>query len=166
LIYVVVETARGIMNLASIASADARLAGLIFGAEDLAGDLGATRTPDGWEVLYARSAIVVAAVANNLPSFDTVYIALTDLDGLRADSLRAAQMGFTGKLAIHPRQVAVIHEAFTPSAAEIDRAQRLIVAFEDHQRSGTGAFAFEGKMVDLPLLRAAQRTLQRAGLVT
>jgi citrate lyase beta subunit len=165
-ILAVVESARGILNLNSIAAADLRLAGLIFGAEDLAGDLGAVRTPEGWEVLYARSAVVIAAVANNLQSFDTVYVALADLDGLRADALRAAQMGFTGKLAIHPRQVAVIHEAFTPSAVEIDRAQRLIIAFEENQRHGAGAFAFEGKMVDLPLLRAAQRVLQRAGLVS
>ena len=165
-VFAVVETARGILNLSSIAAADQRLAGLIFGAEDLAGDLGAVRTPEGWEVLYARSAIIIAAVAYNLQSFDTVYVALADLDGLRDDALRAAQMGFSGKLAIHPRQVAVIHEAFTPSAVEVDRAQRLIIAFEENQRNGAGAFAFEGKMVDLPLLRAAQRVLQRAGLVS
>jgi citrate lyase beta subunit len=160
----VVETARGILNLREIAAADQRLTGLVFGAEDLAGDLGATRTSEGWEVFYARSAVVIAAVANNLQVFDSVFVALSEPAGLRADAARAVQMGFTGKLAIHPRQVPIINEAFTPSSAEIERAQRLIVAFAEQQRHGAGAFAFEGKMVDMPLLRAAQRVLRRAGL--
>ncbi len=159
----IVETARGVMNLDQIAQADARLAALCFGAEDLAGDIGATRTPDGWEVFYARSAVVVAAAAYGLQAIDTPYVDLTDLDGLAVDAQRAAGLGYTGKFAIHPRHVSVIVAAFTPSAGAVDQARRLIDAYHAHQAAGAGAFAWEGKMVDTPMLRAAERILARAG---
>ncbi len=159
----VVETARGIMNLNEIAAADGRLRALIFGAEDLAGDIGATRSKEGWEIFYGRSAVVLAARAHDLQAIDTVYVAFNDDDGLREDARRALQMGYDGKLAIHPRQVPIIHDAFTPNAEEIAHARALMQIFEEHQRNGTGAFEFYGKMVDMPMLRAAQRILQRAG---
>ena len=159
---VVVETARGIMNLREIAEADPRLAALIFGAEDFVGDIGATRTRDGWEMFYARSAVVVVAAANGLQAIDTVFTDLTDLDGLRVETERALQMGFAGKLAIHPRQVAVINDVFTPSADAVARAHALLAAFEAHQADGTGAFNHNGQMVDMPMVRAARRVLQRA----
>ena len=158
----VVETARGIMRLSEIAGADARLRVLMFGAEDLAGDLGATRTKEGREVSYGRSAVLVAARAHDLQAIDTVYVAFADDEGLRADAHCALQLGYDGKLAIHPRQVPIINEVFTPSANEVAHARELMRVFEEHQRNGTGAFEFYGKMVDMPMLRAAQRTLQRA----
>jgi citrate lyase beta subunit len=164
---VVIETARGVMKLDEIAAtsgADERLDALIFGSEDFAGDVGATRTREGWEIFYARSAVVTAAAAYNLQAIDTVFIDLNDLDGLRAETQFALQLGYTGKLAIHPKQVAVINDVFTPSTEAVARAQRLLQIFEEHQQQGTGAFAFEGKMVDMPMVRAAQRILQRAGL--
>ena len=160
----VIETARGVMKLDEIAAADSRLRVLMFGAEDFAGDLGAQRTPGGREVLFARSAVVIAARAYNLQAIDTVYVAFGDDEGLREDARCALEMGYDGKLAIHPRQVPIINEVFTPSAEEIARARDLMRIFDEHQRSGTGAFDFHGKMVDMPMIRAAQRTLQRAGL--
>jgi citrate lyase beta subunit len=160
----VIETARGVMKLDEVASADERLDALAFGSEDFAGDIGATRTRDGWEIFYARSAVVTAAAAYGLQALDTVFVDLNDLDGLRAEAQFALRLGYTGKLAIHPKQVAVINEVFTPSAEEVARAQRLMQVFAEQQQQGAGAFAFEGKMVDMPIVRAAQRVLQRAGL--
>ncbi len=159
----IIESARGILHAGAIAAATPRLEALIFGAEDFAGDVGATRTREGWEVFYARSAVVVAAAAHGLQAIDTVFTHLHDLDGLRAEAEFALRMGFDGKLAIHPRQVAVILNAFTPEPEEVERALRLIAAFEAHQAQGKGAFAHEGKMVDMPMVRAAKRLLARAG---
>ncbi len=160
----VIETARGVMKLEEIAAANPRLRALMFGSEDLAGDLGATRTQAGREIFYARSAVLIAARANNLQAIDSVYIAFGDDEGLREDARCALQMGYDGKLAIHPRQVPIINEVFTPTEEEIARAHELMQVFDRHQRNGTGAFEFHGKMVDMPMLRSAQRTLQRAGM--
>lgn len=158
----VVETAVGILNLKEIAGATERLDAILFGAEDLAGDIGATRTNEGWEVLYARSAVVTTCAAFGLQAIDTVFVDLTDLDSLQADCEFAMRMGYLGKMAIHPRQLPVINRAFTPSDDEVAAAQRLIDAFQEQQAAGTGAFEYEGKMVDMPMVRAAHRTLARA----
>lgn len=155
------ETARGVVNAAPIAASSERLVALLFGAEDLAGDVGLTRTREGTEILYARSAVVLAAAAHGLAAIDTLFTDLTDLDGLAADARFGVQLGFAGKMAIHPRQVEVIHRAFAPSSEERDRAERLIAAYAEHQAAGTGAFEFEGKMVDRPMVRAAERVLSR-----
>lgn len=162
----IVETARGILRLEDIAQADPRLDALAFGAEDLAGDIGATRSKDGWEVFHARSAVVIAAAAYGLQALDTPWVDLADLAGLAEDARRAAHMGYSGKLAIHPRHVPVIVDAFTPSAESIAAAQRLLAAYHAHQAVGAGAFALDGKMVDAPMLRAAERLLARAGVPT
>ncbi len=158
----IIETARGVVNLREIAQADRRLVALIFGAEDLCGDIGAIRSKEGKEVYYARSAVVIHAAAFGLQAIDTPYVDLHNLEGLRMDTAEAVQMGYTGKLAIHPKQIVSIEDVFTPQDAEIAAAQRLIAAFEAHQASGTGVFAYEGKMVDMPMIRAAQRVLARA----
>ncbi|MCC6614107.1 MAG: CoA ester lyase [Anaerolineae bacterium] len=160
----IIESALGVVNLSEIAAADARLAALAFGAEDLAGDIGAIRTPGGEEVWYARSAVVLHAKARQLAAIDTPFVDLHDGDGLRAETERVLRMGYTGKLAIHPNQVEIIQQVFTPSPEDIQRARRLIEAHDAHQAAGTGVFAFEGKMVDMPMIRAAQTVLSRAAL--
>jgi citrate lyase beta subunit len=158
----IVESARGILNLRDIAESDPRIVALIFGAEDLAGDIGAKRTPDGWEVFYARSAVVLHAKAFGLQAIDTVYVDLQDVDGLTTDTEQALYMGYTGKLAIHLRQVDPIQSVFTPSEEEIQQAQRLIHAYHGYLQAGTGAFQLDGKMVDMPIVRAAEAVLARA----
>jgi len=158
----VVETALGVMNLREIAQADARLDALMFGAEDLAGDIGAVRTRVGWEVFFARSAVVTAAAAYGLQAIDMIFVDFQNLDGLAEECRTARQMGYVGKMAIHPKQVEIINREFSPTPAEIDRAQRLVAAHRAHQQSGRGAFAFEGKMVDMPVIRAAEHVLARA----
>jgi citrate lyase beta subunit len=158
----IVESARGIVNLASIAAAGDRLVALIFGAEDLAGDIGATRTQPGWEVFYARSALVTHAAAFDLQAIDMVYVDFRDIPGLRAEATQGLQMGFAGKQIIHPNQVQPVQEAFTPGEDEIRRAKRIYEAAHRHAQAGEGAFSLDGKMVDAPIVKAAQRVLERA----
>jgi citrate lyase beta subunit len=157
-----VETAKGILNLKEIAESDKRLEAIIFGAEDYAASIGATRTREGTEVLYARSAVVTACAANELQAIDMVYIDFRDVEGLRREAEEGARLGFSGKQIIHPNQVAAVQEAFTPSEEAIEYAQRVVRAFSASQKEGKGAFALDGKMIDMPLLKNAQKVLDRA----
>jgi citrate lyase beta subunit len=157
----VVETAAGIVNLKEIAAAP-RLEALIFGAEDYAASLGATRTRSGWEVLHARSSLLTHAAAARLQAIDMVFIDFKDTVNLEVEARQGAQMGFSGKQVIHPNQVAPVQEAFTPGSEAVEYARRLVEAFDAHQEQGKGAFALDGKMIDLPLVRAAQGVLERA----
>jgi citrate lyase beta subunit len=157
-----VETARGLLNLNEIA-AQPRLDAIIFGAEDFATDIGATRTPEAWEVFYARSAIVIAAAAYGLQAIDMVSIDFKDMDRLRVESRFGAQLGYTGKQVIHPNQVTPVQEAFSPDQAAIQHAQRIVDSFEASLKEGKGAYALDGdKMIDMPLVKAARSVLLRA----
>ena len=157
-----VETAKGILNLKEIAEADKRLEAIIFGAEDYAASVGATRTKEATEVLYARSAVVTACAANDLQAIDMVYIDFRDLEGLRVEAEQGAGLGFSGKQVIHPNQVVPVQEAFTPSDSAIEYAKRIVELFESSQKEGKGAYALDGKMIDMPLLKNAQKVLDRA----
>lgn len=157
-----VETAKGILNLKEIAQSDLRLDAIIFGAEDYAASIGARRTKEGTEVLYARQAVVTACAANDLQAIDMVFIDFRDEAGLRLESEQGAGFGFSGKQIIHPNQVAAVQEAFTPSAEAIEYARRIVETFESSQSEGKGAYALDGKMIDMPLLKNAQKVLDRA----
>ncbi len=161
-ILALLETGQGILRAPEIAKADPRLVGLMFGAEDLAGDLGARRTREGWEIFHARSHVALVARAHELLAIDTVFVDLEDLEGLAAEAQRARNLGYTGKMAIHPRQVPVIQATFSPTEEEIQAARRLVEAFQAHQNAGTGAFVLDGRMVDMPMVRAAQKLLALA----
>ena len=165
-ILAIIESALGIVNLASIAASDPRLDALLFGAEDLCGDMGAVRTREGREVAFARSAVAIHAAARRLQAIDTPFVDLRDLEGLVAETREALTLGYTGKLAIHPRQVAPIQETLTPRPEEIDEARRLIDEHERQQEKGAGVFVLEGRMVDMPMVRAARAVLARAGAAT
>ncbi len=160
-ILVDVETARGILNLNEIAS-HPRLDALIFGGEDYAASVGATRTKEALELLYAREATVAAAAAYGLQAIDIVAIDFKDLDALHIESEFGAQLGFTGKQIIHPAQVEPVQKAFTPNDAAIAQAKRIVETFEASQAKGAGAYALVGKMIDRPLLKNAQKVLERA----
>jgi citrate lyase beta subunit len=161
-IVVMVETARGIVNLKEIASAAERLDALVFGAEDLAGDLGATRTPEAWEVFHARSAVVLHAAGFGLQAIDMVFVDYSDTTGLAREAEAGARLGYAGKQAIHPNQIAPIQQAFTPSEAAVASARRIVEAYEAHTASGVGAFGLDGRMVDMPVVKAAQQVLAKA----
>jgi citrate lyase beta subunit len=157
-----VETAKGILNLKEIAEAGKRLEAIIFGAEDYAASIGAKRTREATEVLYARQAVVTACAANDLQAIDMVFIDFRDNEGLRAEAEQGAGFGFSGKQIIHPNQVAAVQEAFTPSDEAIGYAKRIVESFESSQREGKGAYALDGKMIDMPLLKNAEKVLERA----
>ena len=159
---VMIETARGVVNLKEIAEACPRLTALVFGAEDLAGNIGAVRTPEAWEVFYARSAVVTHAAAYGLQAIDMVFVDYGDTEGLRREAQQGAQMGYAGKQLIHPNQIQPVHEAFTPDEAAIARARRIVEAHRQHQADGVGAFALDGKMVDMPVVKAAEQILAKA----
>lgn len=161
-ILAMIETARGVVNLREIAQASPRLTALVFGAEDLAGDIGAVRTPEGWEVFYARSAVVTHAAAYGLQAIDMVFVDYGDTDGLKREARQGAQMGYAGKQLIHPNQVQPVHEAFTPDEAAIAHAKRVVEAHRHHQATGLGAFALDSKMVDMPVVKAAEHVLAKA----
>ena len=157
-----VESAMGIVNLREIASASPRLQALIFGSEDLASDIGAIRTREATEILYARSKVVTYAAAYDLQAIDIVFVDFHDAEGLYQEALQGMRMGFAGKQIIHPNQVKPVQAAFTPTEAEIQQAKRVMEAYEAHKKEGQGAFALDGKMVDAPIVKAAERILARA----
>jgi len=161
-ILALVETAAGVLAADEIASADATDA-LVFGAEDLAADIGATRTDEGTEVLYARERVVVAASAAGVDAIDTLWTDFEDEDGLRTDAAFARDLGYDGKLAIHPAQVPVINDAFTPDPETVDWAERVLDANTAAEADDRGVFEVDGEMVDAPLIRRAERVLDRAG---
>lgn len=159
------ETAKGVINAAAIAEAP-NVVALMWGAEDLVASLGGTssRWPDGRYrnvALHARSQVLLAAGAAGKAPLDSVYLDVTDSAGLKAESDDAVATGFAAKVSIHPTQMPVIRESFTPGPVEVKRAQRILAAA---QQSDRGVFTFEGAMVDEPVLRHARKTLARAGL--
>lgn len=156
-----VESAAGVLAAEPIAAVDATGA-LLFGAEDLAGDIGATRTAEGAEVAYARQHVLLAARAAGVDAIDTLYPAFEDDDGLRRDAEFALQLGYDGKMAIHPAQVSVLNEAFRPDDDRIDWARRVVATLEDVDAARTGVSVVDGEMVDAPMVRQAERILERA----
>jgi citrate lyase beta subunit len=156
-----VETAKGILNLKEIVS-HPRLDGVIFGGEDFATSIGATRTENAAELFYARQAVVTACAAYGLQAIDIVAIDFKDLKRVRREAEIGARLGFSGKQIIHPNQVVPVQEAFTPDDESITHAQRVVEAFESHQKEGKGAFALDGQMIDMPLVKNAQKVLERA----
>lgn len=156
-----VETAAGVLHAEAIAEADATDA-LFFGAEDLSADIGATRTAEGDEVAHARQQVVLAAAAAGVDAIDTVFTDIDDIEGLRADTRRAVQLGFDGKPAVHPDQVEPINEAFVPDEDELVWARRVLEAHREADADDRGVFAVDGQMIDEPLLRRARRLVERA----
>ncbi len=156
-----VETAKGILNLQEIAS-HPRLDALIFGGEDFAASIGAIRTRGATELLYARQAAVIAAAAFGLQAIDIVTIDFKDLEALRLESEFGARLGFTGKQIIHPAQVEPVQSAFTPGEEAIAHARRIVETFETSQAKGAGAYALDGRMIDMPLVKNAHKVLDRA----
>ncbi len=156
-----IETAKGILNLKEIAS-HPRLDALIFGGEDYAASLGATRTRQADELIYARLATLNAAAAFGIQAIDIVTVEFRDPAIVREEALFGARLGFSGKQIIHPNQVEPVQSAFTPSDESIAYAKRVVETFEANQAKGAGAYDLDGKMIDMPLLKNAQKVLDRA----
>lgn len=164
-----VESAMGLMNLRDVfkKTIDLQLKeqlyvldGVVFGSDDFCADIGATRTADAKELLYARQKIVTCAKAFKLQAIDMVHIDLKDLEGIERQSLEGARMGFTGKQVIHPSHVPIVQRAFSPTQEQVAWAAELVEAFSKHTESGKGAFTFHGKMIDMPSVLQAKNILQ------
>lgn len=156
-----VESTRGVLNAEEIADAPETDA-LVFGAEDLAADMGATRTDEGTEILYARQKVVLAASAAGVDAIDTVHTDFGDESGLRRETETAREFGYDGKLAIHPSQVSVINDAFTPEPERVEWAENVIAARDEAAAEGRGVFSVDGEMIDAPLIAQAERVLDLA----
>lgn len=161
-IMAIIENAMGIINLKEIAQAGSRLVALICGGEDLAADINAVRTRAGWELFYARSAVVLHAGAFNLQAIDMVTTDFTDAHAIEEEAEKSLEMGFSGKQIIHPNQIEPVQNAFTPDEDEIAYSLQLIEKYEEGEKNGQVAFALDGVMVDLPVILRAQRLLKRA----
>lgn len=157
-----IETAAALLDAPRIARAADRVIGLAFGSEDFALDLGlpTKREGEAADLLYARSATVVAAVSAGKLAFDGIWPDIEDAAGLRADSLRARRLGFNGKTLIHPDHIAVVNEVFSPTAAEVEEAGRVVRAFDEALARGHGAVALDGRMLDAPVVDRARRVLR------
>jgi citrate lyase subunit beta-like protein len=160
----IIETPKAFLWLRDICAADPHIQGLIFGGEDLCAELGATRTTQAAGLLYARSALVMHAAAFNLQAIDMVHTDFKNQITLIAEARQGAEMGFTGKQVIHPSQIEAVQKAFSPSPVEVEQAQRVVALFHEHQARGQGAFAMDGQMVDMPVVRRAENILARAGI--
>lgn len=158
-IHAMLETARGLEHAFEIATASPRVKALTLGGQDLTADLGVQKTREGWELFYARGRVVMAARAAGIAAFDTVWTDVDDPEGLAAEAKQIVEMGFTGKAAIHPSQIPVIHEAFRPDPREFRRAWRIVTAAEEAERQGKGVLLVDGRMVDGPIVVRAQRLL-------
>lgn len=158
----IIESALGCFRALEIATASTNVAALTIGLEDYTADLGAPRTAEGRESLWARQVVVNAARAAGVAPIDTVFSDVADVEGLRAACLEAKALGFEGKGCIHPRQVPVVHEAFAPSAEEIEKARRIVLAFDEAEKKRLGVVALGSKMIDPPVVKRALRTVTMA----
>ncbi len=167
LILIATETPQGLLKIGEIAAASKRIAAISWGIEDLSAAMGLPRVRDeAGRYLdiprYARVMCAVAASAAGVEALDTVYTDIPDLEGLRRECRDGMTMGFTGKISIHPSQIEVINQEFTPSKADALDALALIAAFEEHAKKGAGAFAWKGQMMDQPHLTRARKIAERA----
>lgn len=157
-----IESAQGILAVNDIAKASPRLMGIALGAEDYVRNMKTERSPDGIELLFARSSILHAARANGLMAFDTVYSDARNEEGFLREASLIKQLGFDGKSLINPNQIVLIHNLFAPTQKEVDHATRVIAAAEEAERNGSGVVSLNGKMVDSPIIERAKLVLQRA----
>ena len=156
----IIETGKGLAAIDAICRAGGRLRKVVFGAADYTLDMNMQWTRDESELASARAAIVLASRAAGIePPLDTVWTRLQDGEGLRASVQISFNMGFQGRMCIHPDQIAIVHEIFTPSADEYERAQKIVAAFEEAERAGSASIRVDGQFVDYPIVEKARRTV-------
>ena len=158
----ILESGQGIESAAAIAAASDNVVALTIGLEDYTADLGVVKTAEGKESLYARTRLVNAARAAGVQAIDSVYGDVGDMDGLKRWGENARALGFEGMGCIHPSQIPVIHAAFAPTGAEIEKAQKIVNAFEEAQQRGAGVVSLGSKMIDPPVVQRALKLVARA----
>ena len=158
----ILESALGIENALGIAKASPQMVALTIGLEDYTADLGVVKSSTGTESLYARQRTVNAARAAGLQAIDSVFGDVGDLEGLRSWALNSRALGFEGMGCVHPMQIAVIHEAFAPTAAELEKARKIVAAYDEAQAKGIGVVSLGSKMIDPPVVQRALKLIARA----
>lgn len=155
----IIESSLGCFEASYIASSSSNVVGLTIGLEDYTADIGAERTVEGRESFWARSVVVNAARAAGVQPIDSVFSDVNDNDGLYKSCLESKSMGFEGKGCIHPRQIPIIHQAFAPSQKEIEKAKKIVLAFEEAEKKGLAVVSLGSKMVDPPVVKRALKTI-------
>ena len=159
----IIETGKGVANVGAITSAGTRVKRIAFGAGDFTLDMGLTWTRAETELLPYRSACVLASRAAGIEApIDTVWVDLKDAEGFRASTGRIKELGFQGKMCIHPDQVPVVNEVLSPSAAEVEWSRKVVEAFDAAERAGSASIQLEGKFIDYPIVYRARRVLAQA----
>ncbi|MBN1340336.1 MAG: citrate lyase subunit beta [Bacteroidales bacterium] len=158
----IIESARGVMKSFEIAAAAGNVVALAIGLEDYTADIGAMRTQEGTESFFARSMVVNAAKAARIQAIDSVYSDISNMEGLKQNVLASKLLGFDGMGCIHPRQIRVIHDYFAPEEAEIEKARKIVNAFIEATEKGLGVVALGSKMIDPPVVKRAQKTIDLA----
>jgi citrate lyase subunit beta/citryl-CoA lyase len=158
----IIESAAGVMQAFEIACSSKQVVALAIGLEDYTADIGAQRTTEGNESFFARSMIMNAARAAGIQPIDSVFSDVDDLESLAANVKKSKALGFGGMGCIHPRQVQVIRDNFMPDPGECDKARKIVLAFDDAEKAGSGVVSLNGKMIDPPVVKRALKTIERA----
>ncbi len=158
----IIESAKGIKNAFEIAEASKYNCSLTIGLEDYTADIGTQRTVEEKESFMARSTIVAAAKAAGLQAIDTVFSDVNDMEGLRKSTEEIKSLGFEGKGCIHPRQINIIHKALAPTESEIEKAKKIVLAFDEAKSKGLGVVSIGSKMIDAPVVKRAETTIKLA----
>jgi citrate lyase subunit beta/citryl-CoA lyase len=161
---IAIESPKGLLNAPAIAASSSRVTGLMFGAEDFGREIGlpAVREGEARDLIYARSALVIAASSAHVQAVDGVWVDLNDSEGLVGFAKQSRQLGFSGMSSIHPSQIEPINTVFSPTAEEIDYCQKVLQAFEEANARGDGSIAFGGQLIDRPIVERARRTIDMA----
>ena len=164
---VAIESPKGLLNAPAIAASTDRVIGLMFGAEDYGRELGlpTSREGEARDLIYARSAMVVAAASAHVQAVDGVWVDLQDGDGLLGFARQSRRLGFSGMSLIHPSQIDPINGVFSPTPDEIDYSQRVVQAYDEAVARGDGSIAFGGQLIDRPIVERARRTLEMAKML-
>lgn len=157
-----IETAMGIMDIVNICKASKLFVGLILGAEDYSSNMGVERTKSNKEIEFARFTLATCAKAFEVDSIDTPYTDVEDFDGLIKDTTFAKSIGLSGRLLINPRQVEYVHKVLSPTEEEIEEASAILQKADEAKKEGLGVFSYKGKMVDLPVIKRAENTINNA----
>ena len=158
----IIESALGVIKAYEIATASEKVCALAIGLEDYTADIGTQRTNEGRESIFARQMLVNAAKAAGIQAIDTVFSDVADMEALRQSVIEAKSLGFEGKGCIHPRQIKIVHEAFAPTTEEIEKAKKIVIAFEEAEKKGLGVVSLGSKMIDPPVVKRALKTINLA----
>jgi len=158
----IIESALGVENAFEIATSSENIVAMAIGLEDYTADIGVSRTKEGMESLYARTRIVNACKAAKIQPIDSVFSDVADMEGLAQNVKNSKSLGFEGMGCIHPSQIAVIHKYFAPETTEIEKAKKIVLAFEEARQKGLGVVSLGTKMIDAPVVKRAETTIKLA----